>query len=215
MRTGTVLRWTERGLLAAGIVLAVWCAAVLLEARFVERLPLPPPPAAVSLTTLPGETDGPAPPPAVEPPRGTWVAKLEAPAAGLAATVLEGSDNATLARAAGHIEGTALPGQPGNIGIAGHRDTIFRPVRRLHVGERLVLTTTDHVYTYRIGRTRIVSPDAVSVLDPTPRPTLTLVTCYPFTYIGHAPKRFIVTAKLIAETARGPASGSPRKGGRR
>lgn len=109
----------------------------------------------------------------------------------------------TLATATdGHIVDTALPGVSGNIGIAGHRDTTFRPLRHLKVGERLVLTTAERVFDYRISGTKIVTPEDVHVLDPTPRPTLTLVTCYPFTFIGHAPKRFIVQAQLIAARKR-------------
>ena len=101
-----------------------------------------------------------------------------------------------LARAAGHIEDTALPGDPGNVGIAGHRDTTFRPVRNLKAGDILRLTTTSGAFTYRIDRTFIVDPEDVYVLDPTDVPSLTLVTCYPFTFIGHAPKRYIVRATL-------------------
>ncbi len=101
-----------------------------------------------------------------------------------------------------------FPATPGNFGIAGHRDTTFRPVRHLHVGDPLTITTANHVYRYRITRTMIVNPQDVSVLDNADHPTLTLVTCYPFEFIGHAPRRFIVSADLIetdaqaAETAR-------------
>jgi len=135
-------------------------------------------------------------------PTGAWIARLEAPTARLQATILEGTDDHTLARAAGHIEDTAYPGQVGNIGVAGHRDTIFRPVRALHVGDPLVLTTADFVFRYRISKTAIVKPDDVWVLDPAGHPTLTLVTCYPFEFLGHAPKRFIVSADLVSQSAR-------------
>jgi sortase A len=111
-------------------------------------------------------------------------------------TVLEGSDDATLSHGAGHIEDTPFPGQPGNIGIAGHRDTVFRPLRHIKVGDPLHITTADRTYRYRISKTLIVGPDDVYVLDPTDRSTVTLVTCYPFDFIGHAPKRFIVQAEL-------------------
>jgi len=124
------------------------------------------------------------------------------PRVDLAATVLEGSDDATLSRAAGHIEDTALPGQRGNAGIAAHRDTIFRPVRNLRIGDVMTVTTADGAYDYRIDQTMIVNPEDVYVLDPTAHATLTLVTCYPFTFIGHAPKRFIVKASLVAERPR-------------
>jgi sortase A len=88
------------------------------------------------------------------------------------------------------------------MGIAGHRDTVFRPLRRVSVGDPMVLTTSDRVYRYRISKTLIVQPEDVYVLDPTPQPTLTLITCYPFGFVGHAPQRFIVQAELVEETAR-------------
>lgn len=206
-RLATLLAWSERVLVTVGIVLAVWCAAVLLEARRVSHMPVPAPSHAHAAVSLPGDASAPsaARAPSTTTPApltGAWLGRLEAPSVDLAATVLEGSDDGTLARAAGHIEDTALPGQPGNVGIAGHRDTIFRPVRNLHVGDRLVLTTRDRMYYYRISSERIVGPDDVWVLDPTPQPALTLVTCYPFTFIGHAPKRFIVRADLIGQQSR-------------
>jgi sortase A len=127
------------------------------------------------------------------------LARLEAPAVRLSATVLEGSDDATLARGAGHIEGTALPGTPGNVGIAGHRDTMFRPVRRLKRGDELRLTTATATYEYQVVKTLIVKPEDVYVLDPGEQPLLTLVTCYPFEFLGHAPKRYIIQAALVGE----------------
>lgn len=181
----------EHGLMAVGVVLGLWCAAVLLEARYTDRLP---PPTATVM--LPGDVSPGRPHLHGAPDRGTWIARLEAPTVHLSATVLEGSDDRTLARAAGHIEDTALPGQPGNLGIAGHRDTTFRAVRKLRIGDPLIVSTPGHAYRYRITRTFIVKPEDVSVLDPADHPTLTLVTCYPFEFIGHAPERFIVQADL-------------------
>src|SRR5205814_9816580 len=126
------------------------------------------------------------------------LARLEAPTVQMTTSVLEGSDDGTLSRGAGHIEDTPFPGQPGNIGIAGHRDTVFRPLRRIKVGDPLAITTADRAYQYRVSRTLIVGPVDVYVLEPTQRPTLTLVTCYPFDFIGHAPKRFSGQCELRA-----------------
>jgi sortase A len=120
----------------------------------------------------------------------------------LHATVLEGSDTRTLARAAGRIKNTARPGEHGNIGIAGHRDTVFRPLRRIKEGDELKLETSRATYTYRVSRTSIVDPHDVHVLAPTGQPTLTLVTCYPFTFVGKAPRRFIVHARLVKAEVR-------------
>lgn len=188
----TILILLERGLLALGVALAIWCAIVLLEARRTNTMPVPPPPAA----------SAPAPAPRPAPAPGTWIARLEAPSVDLASTVLEGTDDGTLRRGAGHIENTAFPGEPGNVGVAGHRDTIFRPVRKLETGDVLTVTTADRRYQYRISSIRIVNPEDVYVLDPTDRPMLTLVTCYPFEFVGHAPRRYIVHADQIAEEKR-------------
>jgi sortase A len=203
-RAAEVLLWLERTLLAVGIVLGVWAGLHVAEARYFASLPIPGPRPAVA--RLPGEGGNQIVEPTAGGDRavrsGDWIARLDAPTVHLSATVVEGSDDETLGRAAGHIEDTALPGDGGNVGIAAHRDTIFRPVRSLKLGDPLVLTTADRVFEYRIGLLKIVNPEDVYVLDPTPNPTLTLVTCYPFTFIGHAPQRFIVQAQLVAERPR-------------
>ena len=199
MTRDDLLRWIERTLLTAGVVLGAWCAAVLVEARFHQAVPVVPLQVTqTAVPVLPGEGGSSAPRPAAPsaPVVGSVIAKLDAPSVQMTTTVLEGSDDATLSRGAGHIEDTPFPGQPGNIGIAGHRDTVFRPLRRIKVGDPLQITTADRTYRYRISKTLIVGPDDVYVLDPTERSTVTLVTCYPFDFIGHAPKRFIVQAEL-------------------
>lgn len=201
MKPRDLLLWIERSLLASGVVLGAWCGAVLLEAKFFQQLPTPPP-AAAAVTTLPGETPRTPSTSRTAVKIGSWLARLDAPSVRMSATVLEGSDDGTLSRGAGHIEDTAFPGGPGNVGIAGHRDTTFRPVRNLRVGDPLVITTADRIYRYRISRTTIVDPEDVYVLDDADHPTLTLVTCYPFEYVGHAPRRFIVSADLIREERR-------------
>lgn len=219
-------RWLERALFAMGGVLALWCVFSVGRAYYYAQLPIPIPPEPSRARTidrpqgvrtidrplgarLPGDSVAILSSlPRVAPERRAWIARLEAPSVALSATVLEGSDDGTLARAAGHIEDTAFPGQPGNIGIAGHRDTIFRPLRRLRTGDPLTLSTADRVFRYRVSGTKIVDPQDVYVLDPTDRPAVTLVTCYPFEFIGHAPRRFIVRADLVGESAR-LASGEP------
>lgn len=232
MTTRQLLLWLERSFLAAGVVLAAWSAAVLLEARYFQAIPVPPP---ATDSPLPGEgstleDEGPAPGARSPGSRGTagatsigsrppvdtgsWVARLDAPSVNMSATVLEGTDDRTLARGAGHIEETAFPGDAGNVGIAGHRDTIFRPVRNLRIGDPLVITTADRIYKYRIASTTIVDPEDVYVLDPADHPTLTLVTCYPFDYIGNAPRRFIVSAELVEEEARTNGAGTAGEAGR-
>lgn len=119
------------------------------------------------------------------------------PRVGISAEVIEGDDAADLKLAPGHIPGTALPGQHGNIGIAAHRDTFFRPLRFIRKGDLIGLTTLSGTYRYRVVSTQIVTPDDVQVLGPTKTDTLTLVTCYPFYYVGSAPKRFILRAEPL------------------
>ena len=119
--------------------------------------------------------------------------KLEVP-------ILEGTSDWTLNRGAGHIEDTALPGAVGNSGIAGHRDGFFRGLKDVRAGDAIELDTGASRTTYRIERIWIVKPDDVSVLDPTPSAALTLVTCYPFYFIGSAPERYIVRAVPAASS---------------
>ena len=122
------------------------------------------------------------------------LAVLRIPRIQLEVAVLEGTDEFVLNRAVGHIEGTAVPGTDGNSGIAGHRDGFFRGFKDIAIGDVVEIETLNGKEEYRIERTWIVSPEDVSVLDPTPTRSLTLVTCYPFYFIGSAPQRFIVRA---------------------
>jgi len=130
-------------------------------------------------------------------PATATIARLEIPRVNLSAAAREGIDVGTLRTAVGHIPGTAQPGDAGNAGFAGHRDTFFRPLRDVRPGDDVIVTTPEGVYRYTVTRTRVVEPGDLSVLDPTPRATLTLVTCYPFSYIGPAPKRFVVFAERL------------------
>lgn len=125
------------------------------------------------------------------------VARIAVPRLKLSAVAREGIDAGTLAVAIGHVPGTALPGETGNAAFAAHRDTFFRPLRGAHEGDLVIVTTPRGTYRYRITGSEVVAPDDVSVLGQTAEPTLTLVTCYPFNYVGRAPYRFIVRAELL------------------
>jgi sortase A len=114
--------------------------------------------------------------------------------------VREGDDDGTLDVALGHIPGTALPGQKGNVGVAGHRDTLFRRLAEIAKGDEIQLETKSSTYAYQVDDMAIVRPDTVSVLAPGRRDQLTLVTCYPFRYVGSAPERYIVKAHLVSQT---------------
>lgn len=134
---------------------------------------------------------------AANPSPGSVLGRLEIPAADLSVMLLQGTDDWTLNRAVGHIEGTALPGQPGNLGVAGHRDGFFRPLKDIPQNTVIMLTTLKGRFFYRVSAINIVRPDEVQLLAPTKHPTLTLVTCYPFYYVGDAPKRYVVTAEMF------------------
>ena len=124
------------------------------------------------------------------------IGRLEIPRLGLSALVEEGQEEQTLRRAIGHIPGTAFPGAGGNVGLAAHRDTFFRPLRHVQAGDLVRLTTPSGLFEYLVESVQVVEPDRVEVLDPpSSGEVLTLVTCYPFDFVGAAPQRYIVRAE--------------------
>jgi sortase A len=125
------------------------------------------------------------------------IGRIDIQRLGLSVIVVEGISSKVLRRAAGHIPGTALPGQPGNVGISAHRDTFFRPLRNIKQNDVISLTTMLGEFRYRVMSTRIVGPNDVAVLEPSGDEILTLVTCYPFYFVGTSPDRFIVRAERI------------------
>jgi sortase A len=180
------LQWSRRILFTGAVLTVGYCGFVLLDAWIFERRQtrnLERPSTSERTATA---VDG-------------LMARIEIPRVGLSAVVVEGTDKATLRRAAGHIQGTAIPGQPGNIGIAAHRDTFFRPLRNVRLNDIVTLTTSRAEYVYRVVSTRVVSPNEVSVLNPSKHEILTLVSCYPFYFVGPAPNRFIVRAERVTE----------------
>jgi sortase A len=125
---------------------------------------------------------------------------LNIPSVDLEVPVLEGVDELTMNRGAGHIPGTALPGEPGNVGIAGHRDGFFRVLKDVHLGDVIEVERTDATDRYVVEAIDIVSPSDTSDLQSTTASTLTLVTCYPFHFVGSAPQRYVVRAALVSTT---------------
>lgn len=120
--------------------------------------------------------------------------RIEISTIGLTAMILEGTGAKTLRRAVGHIPGTPLPGQQGNVALTGHRDTFFRPLRNIRKDDEITLTTLNGTYRYRVDSTKVVEPEDTEVLHDSDDAILTLVTCYPFYFVGPAPKRFVVRA---------------------
>jgi len=125
------------------------------------------------------------------------IGRLEIPRLGLSVMVVDGDDEATLKVAAGHLPDTPLPWEFGNSAVAGHRDSFFRPLAQVKLNDVMKLLTPHGEFQYAVASTRVVSPNDLSVLEQKGRSSLTLVTCYPFSYVGRAPKRFIVRADHI------------------
>ena len=182
-----ILRWSRITLLTAALGTLGYCVYVLVDTWGFQR--------QASRTLDLGRLQ-PAPPPgpgvaAID----GLVGRMEIPRLGVTVAVAEGTGEFTLRRAAGHIEGTTFPGTPGNVGIAGHRDTLFRPLRNIRQDDLILLTTLQGEFRYRVVSTKIVSPSDVAVLNSDGHEILTLVTCHPFYFIGPAPNRFIVRAE--------------------
>jgi sortase A len=204
------LRWLERGLLLVAIFCLggwawAWLDAKYTQARESEILDEARSHAATTAAAPAQETDRldtfqPAVQPASEaPPRpqlaeGSLVGRIAIPRLDVSTIVLEGVDGTTLRRGAGHIPETALPGDHGNVGIAAHRDSFFRALKDIRKNDIVRLETLKGTFRYKVDWTRIVTPDETSVLGDTGDAELTLVTCYPFYYVGSAPQRFIVRA---------------------
>jgi len=132
----------------------------------------------------------------IVPPRlGEPIGRIEIPRLHLSVMVLEGSAQKILRVAAGHIKGTALPGTKGNVGIAAHRDTFFRPLREIRPQDSIIMMTSYGTFRYVVDAIEIIDPNDVQVLQRKTGPELTLVTCYPFGYLGPAPKRFVIHAR--------------------
>lgn len=149
--------------------------------------------------------DGPPVPPAKVPEARPALAlgRLQIPAIRLSAMVLDGDDPWSLNGAIGHIAGTAYPGEPGNLALAGHRDSFFRDLRKVAIGDTVIFTTLRGNFEYCVDEIKIVDPTCAWVLAPSSQPTLTLVTCFPFDYVGTAPRRFIVRARLLSRDDHG------------
>jgi sortase A len=197
-----ILKWVQHLFFAGGVLLLGYCGFVVADAwvfqqresRNLQRL-LEHHKAGGNVAQFRHVTLTPGSPAIAA--RGL-IGRIEIPRLGLSAVVIEGDDLKTLRRAVGHIPGTPLPGQPGNVAFTGHRDTFFRPLRKIRANDIIVLTTLQGKYRYRVVSTRVVSPDNVAVLNASEGEVLTLVTCYPFYFVGSAPRRFIVRAERVA-----------------
>jgi sortase A len=192
-------------LVSAGAAALIWCAVFVGDAVIGQRI------ARSSLETA-AVVKKPVWPSALAPApevsrgnapmaRGSAIGGLSIPRVHLSAVVLHGSDTQTLRRGPGHLENTALPGESGNVVIAGHRDSFFWPLRNVQPGDDIFLDTPEGRFHYRVASVRVVNPRDVSVLAPTTTSVLTLITCYPFWVFGNAPDRFVVRATAVINDA--------------
>jgi len=138
--------------------------------------------------------------------KGSPIGIIEIPRLGLSSVVLEGDDTAALLFGVGHLSDTPLPWHGGNSVFAAHRDTFFRPLAGIRRNDVIKFSTADAEYEYVVTELKVVKPTELAVLDPTPSATLTLITCFPFDYVGPAPNRFIVKAERRLPAARQPAA---------
>jgi sortase A len=192
-RTNPVLRWSRNVFLIIGLLALSYVGFALLDARLYQAEQARRFERALKETNLARAES-----PAIAVSEGSTLGRIEISSVGLTAMILEGTDEGTLRRAVGHIRGTPLPGQQGNVALAGHRDTFFRGLRKIRVNDEITLTTLSGSYRYRVDSTKVVKPEETEVLEDD-GDILTLVTCYPFNFVGSAPRRFIVRARRVLE----------------
>jgi len=205
-----ILKWSQRALFACGVLLIGYCAFALTDAwlfqrraaRELDRLQRDRRAASLG-TAQPVSVTLPKAVPAAE---GSLIGRIEIPRLALSVVVVEGVDRISLRRAVGHIPGTALPGEDGNVGLAGHRDTFFRQLKDVKIDDEIQVSTLTGNFKYRVVSLKIVDPENVGVLAPSAENVLTLVTCYPFYFVGPAPKRWIVRARQVSPQTAPPAN---------
>lgn len=216
MSRSTISRVFEVGLWLTAFVCLGWVALAWLDSMEADRRveeALADARASESSSASPSSGTTPATVSFPELAAGDPIGRIRIPDIDLDAAILESDDEAVLHRAVGHLSDTPLPGAGGVVALAGHRDTFFRNLRHVEVGQRVELETRWGPYTYEVRATRVVEPEDLWVLEgPVAGEVLTLVTCHPFDFVGPAPDRFIVWATRVSapRSASGPAPGSPR-----
>jgi sortase A len=186
-----ILNWTQRALFGGAVLLLGYCGYVLADAWAFQRRASLNLDQLLSARRVTGE---------VAPAIATHglIGRIEIPRLLFSVIVVDGVGKTTLRRGFGHIPGTALPGQPGNVGLAGHRDTFFRPLKDLRIKDEVQFSTLKGIFRYEVESLTVVEPDNVGVLAPSGENALTMVTCYPFYYVGPAPQRWIVRARQVS-----------------
>ena len=190
-----ILKWTQRALNVCAVVLLGYCAFALVDSWIFQRRESRDLDRLLRATARPESSTSPEGAPAAA--KDGLIGRIEIPRLLLSLIVVEGIDKTTLRRAVGHIPGTALPGEPGNVGLAGHRDTFFRPLKDVKIKDEIQVSTLNGSFKYEVESLRVVKPDNIGVLAPSGEKVLTLVTCYPFYFVGPAPQRWIVRARQV------------------
>jgi sortase A len=198
-----ILKWARSALLSCALLLLGYCGFALVDAWIFQKRE-----SGDLDRLLRGQraaSEGRARPESLAVATHGLIGRIVIPRLLLSAVVVEGIDKTTLRRGLGHIPGTALPGERGNVGVAGHRDTLFRPLKDLRIKDEIQFSTSSGDFKYVVESLNVVAPNNIAVLAPSPENLLTLVTCYPFFFIGAAPKRFVVRARQVApQTLAGP-----------
>ena len=204
----SIFVWLSRGLIALGLACLVYYSVVTVHAwryqraaksQVKEMVTIERPPAARAVV-----------PDVAKPLKtGELIGRIDIPRLNLSAAIAEGDDDKTLGKAVGHLPDTPLPWhRRGNVAVAAHRDGLFRPLEKIQIGDDVRVVTARGEYRYHVTKTHIVDPDDVWVIAPTATPTITLITCYPFSFVGNAPRRFIVQAELITDIGGSVLKGS-------
>jgi sortase A len=193
--------WIHRAFIAFGVACVIFYGVVTMRTWLYQRAAKTQVEQMTSIERPPAVVehipDAPTPP---EP--GEIIGRVDIPRLRLSAAVAEGDDEKTLGKAVGHLPDTPLPWQRrGNVALAAHRDGLFRPLERIRLEDDVKVVTAHGEFHYRVKKTHIVDPDDVWVIAPTDTPTITLITCYPFSFVGNAPRRFIVHAELVGHVA--------------
>ena len=217
-RSNSYLRWSHYFFSIVGILSLSYCGFVLLDARVYQAYQTRRFERALNSRRPSAESGEALHPSPVPPPpevanrlrpaslgaigrRSAPLGQIELSTIGLSAMILEGTDYWTLQRSVGHIPETALPGEAGNVVLAGHRDTFFRSLRKIQVGDLIRIKTPDGDFQYRVESTAVVPPSDIHVLDASGGHSLTLITCFPFNFVGSAPNRFVVRAREVGPPA--------------
>ena len=202
--------WVQRALVAVGVVCLVSYSVITVHTWRYQRAAKSEIDRIASVERVrPVAAAADAPRPVKPLATGELIGKVEIPRLGLSAAVAEGDDDKTLRKAVGHLPDTPLPWhRQGNVALAAHRDGLFRRLENIRLDDEVRMVTPRGDFQYRVTKTHIVDPGDVWVIAPTAVPTITLITCYPFSFVGNAPRRFVVQAQLIQKEL----GGTPLKG---